>query len=49
MLIQGVKILAKFSQYLGKVNVPCRKCNTMVKAGVFEKIATCPNCHTKWS
>lgn len=41
--------MAKFSQYIGKVNVPCKKCNSMVKAGIFEKLDTCPNCHTKWN
>jgi hypothetical protein len=46
---QGVKILAKFSQYIGKVNVPCIKCHGIVKMGIFEKIDICPLCHNKWN
>jgi len=50
IFLQGVKILmAKFSNYIGKVNAPCKKCNSMVKVGIFEKMDTCPNCHAKWA
>ena len=46
---QGVN-LGKFNgQYMAKVNVPCKKCNSLVKAGINEKIMTCPVCNSKWN
>jgi|YelNatPaOPRAMG01_1025707.scaffolds.fasta_scaffold10754_12 RNA polymerase subunit RPABC4/transcription elongation factor Spt4 len=35
-------------QYIGKVNVPCKKCHNLVKMNIDEKIQYCPFCHSKW-
>ncbi|MEM5808586.1 MAG: hypothetical protein QXH92_01565 [Candidatus Aenigmatarchaeota archaeon] len=40
--------MSKFSPFIGKVNVPCRKCHEFVKVGIFEKLETCPYCRAKW-
>ena len=40
--------MGKFSAYIAKVNVPCKKCHVFVKAGINEKIANCPSCNAKW-
>jgi len=48
IIVTGVDI-GKFNDYMLKVNVPCKKCQGLVKVGVYEKIAFCPLCNSKWA
>ena len=40
--------LGKISPYVGKVNVPCKKCHGLVRVGISEKLMVCPICSSKW-
>lgn len=40
--------LGKFTSYIGKVNVPCKRCHNLVKVGINERLLICPVCNTKW-
>ncbi|MEM5809593.1 MAG: hypothetical protein QW156_01710 [Candidatus Aenigmatarchaeota archaeon] len=40
--------MGNITLYMNKVNVPCKKCNNLVKVGINEKLTICPICNAEW-